>query len=123
LPIFYVYAIKVKNTGSKSIEGMAWDYLFIDSKSNAELSKHQFLSYANIPTNKSAKMEAQLRSPPIRIVRPTDSGRNTRPRVIERSDIQCVLYADHTVWKNPNARAGVCELLKNNKALTKRRPA
>src|ERR1700674_4939696 len=30
LPVFYVYALKLKNIGSKTIEGIAWDYLFID---------------------------------------------------------------------------------------------
>ena len=122
LPVFYVYAIKVKNLGPKAIEGIAWDYLFIDPKSNAELGKHQFLSFARIPTDKSATLEAQLRSPPIRIVRPTDSAKSTHPKLVERSVIQCVLYADDATWKNSNARDGVCELLKNSKALVKRRP-
>ena len=121
LPVFYVYALKLKNIGSKSIEGIAWDYLFIDPTSNAELGNHQFLSYAKVPTDKSTTLEAQLRSPPTRVVRSSDSAKNARPKLIEKSVIQCVLYADDTVWKNPHARDGVCELLKNNKALIKRR--
>jgi hypothetical protein len=122
LPVFYVYAIKVKNTGPKSIEGIAWDYVFIDLKSNADLGRHQFLSFARISTDKSVTLKAQLRSPPIRIVRTTDSAGNTPPKLIERSVIQCVLYADDTTWKSSNAPDGVCELLKNSKALMKRRP-
>ena len=122
LPVFYVYAIKVRNIGSKSIEGIAWDYVFMDPKSNGELGKHQFLSLARIPIDKNATLEAQLRSPPIRIVRTTDSAKSTPTKLIERSVIQCVLYADDTVWKNSNDSDGVCELLKNSKALMKRRP-
>ena len=121
LPVFYVYALKVKNTDSKTIEGIAWDYVFIDPTSNAELGNHQFLSYAKVPTDKSATLEAQLRSPPIRVVRSSESTKNAHPKLIERSVIQCVLYADDTVWKSPQARAGVCELLKNDKAIIKRR--
>jgi hypothetical protein len=121
LPVFYVYALKLKNIGSKTIEGIAWDYLFIDPTSNAELGNHQFLSYARIPTDKSAKLEAQLRSPPVRVVRASASTKNAHPKLIEKSVIQCVLYADDTVWKVPHARDGVCELLKNNKTLLKRR--
>jgi hypothetical protein len=121
LPVFYVYALKLKNIGSKTIEGIAWDYLFIDPTSNTELGNHQFLSYAKVPANKSATLEAQLRSPPTRVVRSSDSTKNAHPKLIEKSVIQCVLYSDDTVWKNAYARDGVCELLKNNKAIIKRR--
>ncbi len=121
LPVFYVYVLKLKNTGSKTIEGIAWDYLFIDPTSNAELGNHQFLSYARIPTNKSATLEAQLRSPPTRLVRSSDSTKSAHPKLIEKSVVQCVLYADDSVWKNPHARDGVCELLKNDKAMMKRK--
>jgi hypothetical protein len=121
LPVFYVYSLKLKNIGSKTIEGIAWDYLFIDPTSNAELGNHQFLSHARVPSDKSATLEAQLRSPPTRVVRSSDPAKNTPPKLIEKSVIQCVLYTDDTVWKNPKARAGVCELLKNEKALIKRK--
>jgi hypothetical protein len=121
LPVFYVYALKLKNIGSKTIEGIAWDYLFLDPTSNAELGNHQFLSYARIPTDKTAKLEAQLRSPPTRVVRSSNSTKGAHPKLVERSVVQCVLYADNTVWKNPHARDGVCELLKNDKAVMKRK--
>ncbi len=121
LPVFYVYALKLKNIGSKTIKGIAWDYLFMDPTSNAELGAHQFLSYARIPSDKSATLEAQLRSPPTRVVRSSDSTKSAHPKLIEKSVIQCVLYADNTVWKNPHARDGVCELLKNDKVLMKRK--
>jgi hypothetical protein len=121
LPVFYEYSMKIKNVDSKTIEGLAWDYLFIDPSNNTELGKHQFLSYARVRTVQSATLRAQLRSPPIRLVRATDSAANKQPKLIERSVIQCVLYADDTVWKNPHARNGVCELLKNDKALMKRK--
>jgi hypothetical protein len=126
LPIFYVYSLKIRNTSAKLIEGIAWDYLFIDPNSNTELGKHQFLSYEKIPANKSATLKSQLRSPPMRVIRAADSEKRahgSRPKFIERAVIQCVLYADDTVWKNPAAREGVCELLKKTKALIKKRAA
>src|SRR5947208_29536 len=33
MPIFYNYSMKVKNYSVKVIEGIAWDYIFIDPKS------------------------------------------------------------------------------------------
>src|SRR6266480_2372194 len=34
LPVVYVYSMKVRNAGARAIEGIAWDYLFIDPTSN-----------------------------------------------------------------------------------------
>jgi len=113
--------MKIKNVDSRTIEGLAWDYLFIDPSNNAELGTHQFLSYAKVPTDKYGTLKAQLRSPPIRVVRSPNSTKNTQPKLIEKSVVQCILYADDTVWENPQARNGVCQLLKDNKALIKRR--
>ena len=121
LPVFYVYSLKIRNTGSKLIEGIAWDYLFIDANSKAELGKHQFLSYEKVPVNKSVTLPGQLRSPPVRVIRTADSPRSAPAKFIERAVIQCVLYADDTVWKNASARVDVCELLKHSTDLMKRK--
>jgi len=121
LPVLYVYSMKIRNTGSKVIEGIAWDYLFIDPNSNTELGRHQFVSYAKISMDKIVTLQGQLRSSPIRVVRTPESSNNTRPKFIERAVIQCVLYADDTAWRNLRARDGVCEFLKNEKALLKRK--
>ncbi len=121
LPVFYLYSMKLRNIGPKSIEGIAWDYLFFDASNNAELGAHQFLSYEKVPTDKSVTLKAQLRSPPTRVVRTVNSTTNNHVKLVERSLIQCVLYADNTVWKNPQSRDGVCELLKDNKVLIKRK--
>lgn len=121
LPIFYIYSLKLRNSGPKAIAGVAWDYLFIDAANNAELGAHQFLSYEKISPEQSATLKAQLRSPPTRVVRPADPAANKQPKLIERSVIQCILYADDTVWKNPQGRADVCALLKHDKALIKRK--
>jgi len=117
----YVYSLRIKNAGPKAIEGIAWDYLFIDPNLNVELGRHQFLSYTAVPSNKSVKLQGQLRSPPTRVVRTSDSGRNTEPKFTERGVIECVLYADDTVWKNPRAREGLCEFLKSERDIVKRK--
>jgi len=121
LSVVYVYSMKLKNLSSKTIEGIAWDYLFIDPDTKAELGKHQFLSYERVPPARVATMQAQLRSAPTKVVRVENTGNNKHPKLVERSMIQCVLFADDTVWKSANARDGVCEMLKNSKALMKRK--
>jgi len=105
--------MKIKNVGAKMIEGIAWDYLFIDTNLNSEVGRHQFLTYAKIPVAKTMTLRADLRTPPISVVGAPVSGSSKHSHYSERSIIQCVLYADDSVWKNPGARADVCEFLKS----------
>jgi hypothetical protein len=120
LPVFYLYSMKVRNIGAKRIEGVAWDYLFIDSISNSKVGSHQFLSYEKVAPGKTVTFQRQMRSPPTRVVDASDK-KGQRPKFIERAVIQCVLYADDTLWRSPQAREGVCDLLKKSKAVVKRK--
>jgi hypothetical protein len=121
LPVFYIYSMKIRNLGLKAIDGVVWDYLFIDPRSKSEVSSHQFLSYAKVATNKTVTLEGDLRSPPTRIVRASDSGKDAHPKFVEQGVIQCILYADGSVWKNPQATDGLCDLFKNSKPANKQK--
>jgi hypothetical protein len=120
LPVYYVYSLKFKNSG-KPIEGLAWDYLFLAPNTNTEIGRHQFVSYRTVSTGKAVTLQAQLRSPPIRVFRPSESTQTSHPKFRERAVVQCVLYADDTMWKRSDARDGVCEFLKQGKPLPKRK--
>jgi hypothetical protein len=120
LPVFYVYRLVVRNIGSKAIDGVAWDYLFIDPKTNVPLARHPFMSYERVPANqnKSVTLREQLRSPPVRVI---TSGQPTGSKLTQKAVIECVLYADNSVWRNPNGRPDSCELLRSGKPGTKRK--
>src|SRR5215510_6010690 len=105
--------MRVRNVGPKPIEAIAWDYVFIDTNLNSEVGRHQFLTYAKIPSAKTMTLHADLRTPPINVIGATMSGSNKHSHYSERLIIQCVLYADESVWKNTAAQAGVCEFLKS----------
>ena len=121
LPIVYVYSMKIRNAGPKIIEGVAWDYLFIDPNSNKELGRHQFLSYEKVSTDKIVTLQSQLRSPPTRVVLASSSGKKQQPKFIERVVVQCLLYKDGTMWRNTQAREAVCDLLKKGREIVKRK--
>jgi len=122
MPVFYVYSMKLRNTGVKPIEGIAWDYVFIDASGEKELGRHQFLSYNKVAPDKIVTLQHQLRSPPTRVVEASSAQKNQRPKFAEKADIQCILYADDTIWRSPQAREGVCDQLKNGRVLAKRKP-
>lgn len=118
LPVVYVYSMKIKNAGAKLIEGVAWDYVFIDKSSDHELGRHQFLSYEKVETGKTVTFKSQLRSPPTRVVAASNP-RDKHPQFIERAVVQCVLYADDSSWRNHDATVDACSLLRKNKNLSK----
>jgi hypothetical protein len=121
LPVFYVYSLKIKNAGPKIITAIAWDYLFIDPHSSAELGRHQFMSFENVLADRAATLQGELRSTPIRVVQTSEAARNGRSKPVEKAEIQCVLYADDSIWRSTQAREGVCDLLRNRRPSVKRK--
>jgi hypothetical protein len=112
----YVYSMKIRNTGSKEIEGVAWDYLFLDPSTSAEVGRHQFLSFEKVEPNKTATFQSQQRSGPVRVVRSQSVDTNKHEKLLEKSVIQCVLYDDGTTWRNEAASPDICNLLKKGKS-------
>ena len=121
LPIYYLYSMKIKNVGAKRIDGVAWTYSFLDRETKTELGRHEFLSYRKIAPGAVGVFENPLRSPPLRVVKASDSPA-PQPQTSERATIQCILFADETTWRNAGAHADVCKLLANGNPV-KRKPA
>ena len=42
---FFLYSVELKNDGSKAIKAILWNYLIIDSATNEELGRHEFVSF------------------------------------------------------------------------------
>ena len=111
----YVYSMKIRNTGSKEIEGVAWDYVFLDPSNSAEVGRHQFLSFEKVAANKTATFQSEQRTPPVRVIRNQNGDVNKHEKLVEKSVVQCVLYDDGTTWRNEKASSDTCNLLKKGK--------
>lgn len=120
LSTFYVYSAKVKNTGSKGIDGIAWDYIFLNPTTNAEVGRRQFLRVVKISPDKTANIEALL---PFRALGVTSAENQKDQKFIERAVVQCVLYSDETTWKNKRAPQAACDFLKRAKEAAKHPPS
>jgi len=114
---FFVYSAKVKNIGSKGIEGIAWDYVFLNPTTNAEVGRRQLLRVVKISPDKTANIENLL---PFRALGATSAENQKGQKFIEQAVIQCVLYADQTTWKNEQAPQAACDYLKRAKEAAKR---
>jgi hypothetical protein len=110
MPIFYAYSIKIRNDSAKTIEALAWDYVFVDKASGAELGRHEFLSYQKIGAGKAGTFNSELRSPPTRIVSAANAPEK-RPKFTEHAAVRCVLYADNSTWHSASATPDICNQL------------
>jgi len=110
LPVFYAYSMKIRNRAAKTVEAVAWDYIFVDTASGVEVGRHQFLSYEKVANGKTVTFKSQLRSPPTRVVQAgkPDERQHT---YAEHAAVECVLYADNSTWRSPRAPLDICNLL------------
>jgi hypothetical protein len=114
LPVYYVYSMKIRNAGPARIDGVAWDYLFLDAKTNAVLGAHHLFSYDKVRPGHTATLKAPQRTRPIPVVQASSASDPKGRSVIERAVLRCVLYEDKTTWKNPADPDDVCGLLKSS---------
>ena len=121
LPVFYAYSMKIRNDAGKTIEALAWDYVFVDGTSGAEIGRHQFLSYEKVGSGKTVTFTSQLRSPPTRIVQVSNEHQK-HPKLAEHAVVQCVIYADETTWRDPRAAPDICKLLANARPTKRKEP-
>ena len=106
------------NVGPKTIAGIAWDYVFLDPATNAEVARRQLLTLTKISPDKTSNIEALLSARLLLATSPeTQKGRKFGERAVP----QCVLYSDETTWKNERAPQAACDYLKKAKEASKHR--
>lgn len=126
-PLIYFYAMRIKNTGAKTITGVVWEYVFTDPKSQGELGRRRFYGphsdehQMKIHRNQSVTLNAKSSLPPTDVVRVQDLGKDEKSPYLERVEIKCVMYADGSSWKPPAAKASDCEDLEVSKGAERRK--
>lgn len=95
----YVYEVKVKNTGEKTVKKIVWEYLFIDPETDAQIARHQFTNTFKIRAGKTANLVAYSGSPPTRILEAKEVGKKSLPKYLERVVINRIEYDDDSFWQ------------------------
>ncbi len=90
----FVYRVTVKNTGTKTITALTWDYLFFDSEGVEQVGQHTFRQRVKIAPGKSVELIGHSSSPPTRVV---DAGKTHQEDV----SIRLIEYADGSFWQRP----------------------
>ncbi|MDQ3711219.1 MAG: hypothetical protein M3388_03255 [Acidobacteriota bacterium] len=95
----YVYELKVKNNGEKSIRSIVWEYVFFEPGTEVIAGRRRFVSKANISPGKTKNIVARSASPPTETINATKSADKSHEQYSEQIVIQSIEYEDGSLWK------------------------
>ena len=98
---YFYYRASVKNTSTKQITEIDWDYIFTDAATGDELDRRQFTSVQNIGPGKQKELTFTLPTPPTRRISVQSLDKKERNGLGEQVVIVRVKYADGSVWQLP----------------------
>lgn len=93
---WFVYRVKVKNVGKKTVTEVAWDYLFYDDKGEL-VGDHSFRQRVKIRPGQSVELTGQSRYPPTPVINATKA----RADLSEEISVSSLDYEDGSVWRRP----------------------
>ena len=98
---YFFYRASMRNTSTKAIAEIDWDYVFLDEGTGDELDRRQFTSVQNIGPGKQKELTFTLTTPPTRRISVHSLDKKERSGIAERVVIVRVKYADGSVWQLP----------------------
>jgi hypothetical protein len=98
---YFYYRASVKNTSTKAIAELDWDYVFTDAGTGDELDRRQFTSVQNIGPGKQKELTFTIPTPPTRRISVYSLDKKERNGIGEQVVIIRIKYADGSVWQLP----------------------
>jgi hypothetical protein len=98
---YFIYKASVKNSSTKQIEEIDWDYIFIDGATGQELGRHQFTSARSIAPGKSKELSFSISAPPTKHISVYSLNKGERSGIADQVVVVRVKYADGSVWQQP----------------------
>jgi hypothetical protein len=95
----FYYRASIRNTSSKAVEEIDWDYVFADAMTGEELGRHQFTSTKTIAPGKSKELLFVLSAPPAKRISVYALEKRERSGLKEQIVVVRVKYADGSVWQ------------------------
>jgi hypothetical protein len=96
---YFLYRASVKNTSTKQIKEIDWDYVFVDTFTGDELDRRQFTSVQSIAPGKQKELTFTVTTPPTRRVSVYSLDKKEASGMDGRVVIVRVVYADGSVWQ------------------------
>lgn len=95
----YLYQVTVKNTSTKKIKALDWEYIFTDSLDRAVVGQHRFQSRVKISPDEKKQLRESTLAPPTRTINAKTAAQNPQQPFIEQVRITRIEYADGSVWE------------------------
>lgn len=97
----YIYKIRVKNNGLKTVKAVDWEYQFFDPESRRVVGAFRMVSSKKLSPGKTAVIKAETVVPPVVLMSDDQFDENFRLKVIEQLIIHQIDYSDGSVWRRP----------------------
>lgn len=97
----YIYQAKIKNTGTKAIRRVVWEYVFLDPATQREVGRRRHESRVTIRPGKTESLMVRTSSPPTGTIDARKAGKKERELYTEKVLIQRIEYADGSFWSRP----------------------
>lgn len=95
----FAYRVKVKNSGSKVIEVVFWEYQFKEVANPDNVARRQFLCGVNIKPEREKELQAFSLSGPSDVISVGSLTDKSNNLFQEKIIINRVEYADGTIWQ------------------------
>lgn len=95
----FAYKLKIKNTSTKTITALFWEYQFGDASAPQDISRRQFLCSTTIKPGAAKMLEVFSTSPPTYIVSAASAGRKKETKTVSKVVLNRIEYADGTSWE------------------------
>jgi len=95
----FLYRTSIKNSSTKPIKEIDWDYVFYDAASREELGRRQFTSVQKIDPGKSKELSFMIPTPPTRRISVNALDKKERNGIEEQVVIVRITYADGSFWQ------------------------
>lgn len=95
----FLYRTSIRNSGTKPIKEIDWDYIFYDAATREELGRRQFTSVQTIGPGKSKELSFMIPTPPTRRISVTSLDKKERIGIEEQVVVVKITYADGSFWQ------------------------
>ena len=97
----YVYKIKVKNNGPKTIKSLEWEYQFLNPQTLEVMGYRRITSDTKLSPGTIMKLERRFTRQPTILVNANQLDKKYRDQFTERLIIHRIQYSDGSVWRRP----------------------
>ncbi|MDQ1639841.1 MAG: hypothetical protein QOF62_3180 [Pyrinomonadaceae bacterium] len=99
--VTYIYEAKIRNTGTKTVRTVVWQYAMFDTDKHEEVGRTSCTSKVNLHPGKTVDLVGTSSQSPIGVIDVSKSGKEIKGAYTERVVINRIEYDDGSSWQRP----------------------